>query len=153
MTTEDVEHLLTDDGRRTLLVGNRVGPRREERDAEQEERQDARHRHERLTRVRRLGTAETSDAVGDRFESGQRRTAVGVGAQQGDERETHQDPGALRSKVMIDEVVLQGQRDPMERSGDLLRDPEDNRRRHHHDVEVRREGEVAARLFQPRRLP
>ncbi len=49
---------------------------------------------------------------------------------------------------MVDEVSLQRQRDLVERAGDLLRDAEDDGRRHHQDVEVRREREVTSGLFQ-----
>ena len=149
VAAEDVQHLLADDGRRAGGVGDRVGPGREQRDAEQEEGQDARHRDEGLSRVGRLGATEARDAVRDRLEAGQRRAAVGVGAQERDEREPHQDAGPLGAEVVVDEVLLHRQRDAIERSRDLLRHAEDDGGRHHQDVEVRREGEVAAGLLQP----
>jgi len=109
MTTEDVEHLLTDDGRPTLLVGIAWvhAPRNVMPSKRNAQMLDI------VTSVLRAfgdsGRRKTSDAVGDRFESGQheprwRRRAA---------RRLTRDPSrprCPRSKVMIDEVVLQGQR-------------------------------------------
>ena len=94
------------------------------------------------------GRRKLATPLRDRFESGQRRATIGVGAQQRDEGEAHQDAGAFGSEVVVDEVVLQRQRDAVQRAVDLLVDAEDDHRRHHQDVEVRREGEVTPGLLE-----
>ena len=118
-----------------------MGPGGEERRAEQQEGQDARHHDEGEAGVGRLGTPEARDPVRDRLEPGERRAAVGVGPQQREEGQAHQDAAALGAEPVVDELGGRWLGHEVERPGDLLADPDQDRQAQHGDEEVGRDGE------------
>ena len=69
--TKDGEHLLRQHGGRSLFVGERVGPARQEGHAQQQSAEDAGHDHHDDASVVALGAAEGLHAVTDGLESRQ----------------------------------------------------------------------------------
>ena len=79
-------------------IGRGVGDVGEVGDAGQQEPENAGHGGEHPTRVEALRFPEDVDGIGDRLDSGQRRTAVGERTQQHQDRRAHHQAVALMDR-------------------------------------------------------